>query len=303
MKKRFLGAALLLHCLAAPAAPPPGPATPSGGDEVNALVDQAAGLKALAWSRCSKVKDRFVNSAGITLVFIPAGAFVMGSPAKPREYGRGVDENQHQVTLTRAFLMGRTEITQKEYMAVMGVNPGVVKGDRLPAENLSWLDAERFCTRLTERERSAGKLPAGWEYRLPTEAEWEYACRAGSAGAYAGAGDLKSLGWFRDNSGGRIQSVAGKQGNAWGLHDMHGNVAEFCRDATSNIPVEYELGPVADPKGMAAASRFRVVRGGNAGALAQHCRSASRRLPFNVAHDVAYPQIGLRIVCVPVATP
>ena len=277
--------------LQAPAAPSP---------EETAAADKAAQeIKALAWSKCLKIKDKFVNSSGITLMFIPAGSFIMGSPTSPREYGRNVDETQHPVTLTRSFLMSRTEITQKDYAAIMGLNPSTMKGVKLPASNMTWFDAEKFCVQLTTKERAAGKLPAEWGYRLPTEAEWEYACRAGSTGAFAGKGDLKAIGWYKDNSGGKIQPVAGKQSNAWDLFDMHGNVAEFCLDITGLRNPDYAPEAVTDPRGPLSEglTRYRIVRGGDVEGLPQFCRSAGRS---NARTVYASPLIGLRIVCAPV---
>ncbi len=295
------GSAAAPHSLAlqAPAAPSP---------EEKAGADKAAQeIKALAWSKCLKIKDKFVNSSGITLMFIPAGSFVMGSPSSPREYGRSLDETQHPVTLTRSFLMSRTEITQKDYAAIMGFNPSPMKGDKLPASNMTWFDAEKFCVQLTTKERAAGKLPAEWGYRLPTEAEWEYACRAGSTGAFAGTGDLKTMGWYKDNSGGKIHPVAGKQSNAWGLFDMHGNVGEYCLDNSPERPADYAPEAVTDPRGPLSNNekrpiRDRAVRGGDIQAMPQLCRSANRRaqeMGSNRATD-PYPLIGLRIVCAPV---
>src|SRR5262249_18504999 len=151
---------------------------------------------------------------------------------------------QHRVRITRPFYLGVTEVTQGQYQAVMGENPSQFKtSDDLPVDNVSWFDAVKFCDRLSERENRKPcylidgdqvSITGGNGYRLPTEAEWEYACRAGSATAF-GFGDdearLGGLAWFSGNSGGKTHPVAQRQANAFGLYDMHGNVWEWCWDA------------------------------------------------------------------------
>lgn len=152
----------------------------------------------------------------------------------------------------------------------MGGNPSNFKGDALPVENVSWTEAMEFCQKLTERERAARRLPDGYVYTLPTEAQWEYACRAGTTGEHAGA--LSAMAWYVQNSGNTTHAVGTKQANAWGLSDMHGNVLEWCADwYVNNLPG----GSVTDPTG-AGSGAFRVVRGGGWGHAALHCRSAFR---------------------------
>jgi formylglycine-generating enzyme required for sulfatase activity len=211
-----------------------------------------------------------VPDLGLVLVPIPAGTFTMGSPDS--EQGRGNDEGpQTQVTLTRAFWLGRTEVTQAQWEAVIRNNPSGFKGADLPVEQVSWDDAMAFCRRLTERERAAGRLPDGYVYTLPTEAQWEYACRAGTTGPYAGDGNLDDMGWYSQNSGNTTHPVGQKRPNAWGLYDMHGNVWEWCRDWYGNYPG----GLVRDPTGPASGS-YRVNRGGCWNYPATECHSASR---------------------------
>ncbi|MCL2805458.1 MAG: SUMF1/EgtB/PvdO family nonheme iron enzyme [Treponema sp.] len=166
------------------------------------------------------------------MVRINGGTFTMGSPAN--EPGRNSDEIQRQVTVG-SFFMGKYQVTQKEYQEVMGTNPSYFKGDNLPVENVSWFNAVEYCNKLSQRE---GLTPAytingtnvTWNinangYRLPTEAEWEYACRAGTTTAYnTGATISDSTGWYVDNSNDRSHPVGHKRANAWGLFDMHGNV-------------------------------------------------------------------------------
>jgi formylglycine-generating enzyme required for sulfatase activity len=161
------------------------------------------------------------------------------------------------------------EVTQGQWEALMGSNPSNFKGADLPVEQVSWTEAMEFCRKLTERERAAGRLPEGYAYTLPTEAQWEYACRAGTTGNYAG--DLNSMGWYAHNSGNMTHHVGQKQANAWGLFDMHGNVWEWCLDWYSIYPG----GSVTDPIGPSSGTN-RVNRGGSWSYTALSCRSATR---------------------------
>ena len=218
-----------------------------------AAAAAAAEAKALALGRGEMVR-------------IPLGSFVMGSPR-----GGGDDERPvTRVTLTTAFSLGKTQVTQRSWMAVMGSNPSAFKGESLPVENVSWDDAMKFCRKLTTLERSAGRLPSGYVYTLPTEAQWEYACRAGTTGDYAG--EVQAMAWSAENSGDTTHVVATKQANAWGLHDMHGNVWEWCADWYAD---KLPGGSVSDFKGAASGSS-RVNRGGGWRCDAADCRSASR---------------------------
>ena len=203
------------------------------------------------------------NSIGMKLVFIPPGEFMMGSPED--EEGRLEHEGpQHRVKITKGFYMGATEVTQAQWKAVMGNNPSSFKGDNLPVENVSWNGAMDFCRKLSAME--------GKTYRLPTEAEWEYACRAGSTGPYAGTGKLDDMGWYRDNSGDKTHAVATKQANAWGLYDMHGNVWEWCQSQYKAYPYREDDGreSFVDKTGL------RVLRGGCWSYSAFFCRVSYR---------------------------
>ena len=199
-------------------------------------------------------------------VWIDLGIFVMGSPKT--ETGRFPDEFQHTVTLTKGFWISDHEVTQAEYLALMGSNPSHFKGVNLPVENVSWYDAVAYCQKLTERERAAGLIAADLEYRLPTEAEWEYAARAGTTGARYG--ELDAVAYYK-NFGLQTHDVKGKQPNSWGLHDMLGNVCEWCSDWYGDYP----SGSVTDPTGPSY-SFTRVVRGGSWANDANLVRSASR---------------------------
>ncbi|MCL2805461.1 MAG: SUMF1/EgtB/PvdO family nonheme iron enzyme [Treponema sp.] len=213
------------------------------------------------------------------MVRINGGTFTMGSPAN--EPGRYDDEIQRQVTVN-SFYMGKYQVTQKEYQEVMGTNPSHFKGDNLPVETVSWFNAVEYCNKLSQRE---GLTPAytvngenvTWNinangYRLPTEAEWEYACRAGTTTAYnTGANISDSTGWYRDNSNSRTHPVGHKRANAWGLFDMHGNVWEWCWDWYGTYP----SGAQNNPTGAVSGS-YRVLRGGSWYDSATNTRSAYR---------------------------
>ncbi len=201
--------------------------------------------------------------------YCPAGTFTMGSPES--EPDRLPLETQHEVTLTRGFWMLETEVTQAMWESVTGKNPVSIdsyKGPKKPVGNVTWDDCQDFIEKLN----SGGYAPSGFEFRLPTEAEWEYACRAGTTGPYAGS-SLDSLGWYEDNSDGDNHDVAQKKPNAWGLYDMHGNVWEWCADWFDFDT--YDVASQTDPTGPSSGS-FRVLRGGSWGIEARNCRSAHR---------------------------
>ncbi len=210
-------------------------------------------------------------------VRIPPGSFQMGSPAS--EQGRYKDEGpQHRVTITRAFLMQATEVTQGQYRALMGKNPSHFTscGDNCPVEKVSWHEAVAYCNALSRKEgleecydgdRLRGLDCKG--YRLPTEAEWEYAARAGSTGARYG--DLDSVAWYKGNSGKSTHTVGKKRPNAWGLYDMLGNVLEWCHDWKG----DYSSSSATDPTGPRTGSR-RVRRGGSWVNVAGYVRAAIR---------------------------
>ena len=230
--------------------------------------------------KTTKLAVDFGGGVILELVGIRPGTFTMG------EYGEA-----HQVTLTKPFWLGKTEVTQGQWETLMGNNPSYMKnaGREAPVEQVSWEDAMQFCRKLTERERSAGRLPEGYEYTLPTEAQWEYACRAGTTGDYAGV--LDAMAWYGNNSGDTTHPVGQKRPNAWGLFDMHGNVWEWCRDWYDNYP----RGSVADPAGPSS-GLFRVFRGGCWTNDASRCCSAYRCkfIPGN-----RYYFLGFRVALAP----
>lgn len=196
-------------------------------------------------------RSPITNTVDMTLVWIKPGAFDMGSPAS--EPGRQPVEVQHRVTLSKGFYVGTTEVTQAQWKAVMGNNPSNFKGDDLPVEMVSWDDAVSFCKKLSGKE--------GKTYRLPTEAEWEYAARAGTTTRYH-SGDteekLAAVAWYAGNSGNQTQKVGQKEPNAWGLYDMHGNVWEWCSDWQEI----HTKAPATDPKGPLDGTRH-VLRSGS----------------------------------------
>ena len=224
-------------------------------------------------------KERPLKSLGTELVKIAPGSFAMGSPEG--EEGRYDYEGPvTRVTLTKEYWMGKYPVTQGQYEALMGDNPSYFKnaGKGAPVENVSWEDAAEFCRKLTEVEREAGRLPEGYVYRLPLEAEWEYACRAGTTGARYG--ELDEIAWYNENSDGKAHPVGEKKPNEWGLYDMLGNVWEWCMDEWRDRHPggEIELGSVevqsaSDVKGE---SRSHVMRGGSWFNFARNCRSACR---------------------------
>jgi formylglycine-generating enzyme required for sulfatase activity len=216
------------------------------------------------------------NPDPASLAWIQPGTFTMGSLSTKHDRD-SAEGPQTQVTISNGFWMSKNATTQKEYLAVMGINPSKFKGDaNRPVEMVSWYDATNYCAKLTAREIEAGRLPAGYEYRLPTNAEWEYACRAGTTTRFSYGDDLNyssldQYAWFAGNSANKTQPVGTKMPNAWGLYDMHGNVWEWCLDWHGT----YHGGSVTDPRGPDTGSS-RVNRGGSWRSIGGYCRSAFR---------------------------
>jgi formylglycine-generating enzyme required for sulfatase activity len=209
-----------------------------------------------------------INSIGMEFILIPAGSFIMGAD-KNFEEADDDETPQHLVSISRPFYLGKYEVTQAQWTAMMGNNPSRVKGRSNPVEQVSWHDVQAFIKRLNAKEGHN-------RYRLPTEAEWEYAARAGTTGAYSFGDDAAGLGgygWYRDNSGDKPHPVGQKQPNAWGLYDMHGNVLEWVQDWYSDE--YYGNNPSTDPICLSSGPT-RVVRGGALSCSARDCRSAYR---------------------------
>jgi formylglycine-generating enzyme required for sulfatase activity len=232
-----------------------------------------------------KPPREITNSIGMKLVLIPAGKFIMGSPKTDRI--REDEESEHKVEITRPFYMGIHEVTQKQYKMVMGKNPSYfssdlsalgsddVKGldtDQFPVENLSWNDAKEFCEKLSAMEKKKGIERV---YRLPSEAEWEFACRGGTSSStpfhFGKALSARQANF--DWKVGRTTKVGSYKKNAFGLYDMHGNVWEWCNDWYDED--YYHHSPKKDPQGPKNGSA-RVIRGGSWSSEGRNCRSAYR---------------------------
>lgn len=211
-----------------------------------------------------------IPDLNLELIWVEPGTFLMGSP--PDEPLRNKAEGpQMKVTLTQGFWLGKTEVTQAQYEAVTGTNPSALKtvGQDAPVDRVSWIDAMEFCRTLNAREQAAGRLPKGHAYTLPTEAQWEYACRAGTTGSHAG--EPNAMAWHDNNSGATTHPVGTKKPNAWGFHDMSGNVLEWCLDWYGDYPG----GSVADPTGPER-GYYRMARGGSWRTDSRPGRSAAR---------------------------
>jgi formylglycine-generating enzyme required for sulfatase activity len=251
---------------------------PSQGNTGQAAGESAS--VAPSGSQAEPFKELNLDLGGgvtMKLALIPAGKFMMGE-----------ENDQHEVTISKPFYMGVTEVTQAQYEAVMGTNPSYFKGATNPVEMVSWNDATEFCKKLSEKTRQA--------VRLPAEAEWEYACRAGSKTRFCFGDADEGLGdyaWYFANSGGTTHPVGQKKPNAWGLYDMHGNVREWCADWYGDYP----KGAVTDPQGPEKPSpelmKMRVLRGSAWTNYLDDCLSAKRDFNTTVRRDINY---GFRVV-------
>lgn len=248
-----------------------------------------------------------------SMVPIAPGSFLMGSNATTNSpyFGHPVERPVHQVTISRAFWIGAHEVTQAEYLAVMATNPSRYQGPsypnapQRPVESMSWFAAVAYCQALNAIEQTAGRVPPGYQYRLPTEAEWEYCCRAGTTTEYAFGPSLDcsqaSFGYnYHTNAycGYSATSVVGSFApNAFGLYDMHGNVREWCLDSGNAIvnTSTYPSSPVVDP--VVRSGPDKVLRGGSYSTYSFECRSAHRAWmwPFNADYTV-----GFRVVLAPI---
>ena len=250
----------------------------------------------------------------LELVYIPPGSFMMGSP--DNELHRDIDEILHEVTLTDGFWIGKYEVTQAQWESVMGYNNSYYLGDNLPVTNLDWNEAAEFCEKLTLlEEKRGGRMIMGYSYTLPTEAQWEYTCRAGTTTSlnngynliylfwgHIPCPHLKKVGWSNVNSGPLVHEVGLKQPNAWGLYDMHGNVREWCLDwgksyytiNQEQLPYQllskYKMYKTINPIGMLEndnKNKSKAIRGGSVASRSyipceeNFCRSAARSFaPF-----------------------
>jgi formylglycine-generating enzyme required for sulfatase activity len=235
---------------------------------VEALSADWSGLKEI-WVELKETKDVYASLGGgvqMELIWLPSGEFRMGSNAGDLD-----ERPEHNVSILRPFWIAATEVTQRQYYKVMGGHTSHFTGANHPAEKVSWYDAVKFCQKLTEIERVAGRLPEGYEYTLPTEAQWEYAARAGTKANYAG--NLESMAWYSSNAGETTHPVGLKKPNAWGLFDMHGNVWEWCLDDWHKA---YHGAPTDGSRWGDGSHSYRVARGGGWGDRSASCRSANR---------------------------
>jgi formylglycine-generating enzyme required for sulfatase activity len=279
----YLWVALVLLCLAGRGAEadPPLAVAPFGSEQARAHQK--------AWADHLGTPVHITNRLGMKFNLIPPGEFVMGSPESEPE--RRDRETQHKVRITKPFYLGTHEITQEQYQRTRRLQPRKIDKDpsafvsrgTLPVERLSWDNAVAFCGRLSDEE--------GVEYRLPTEAEWEYACRVGTSAAYSFGDDERQLpqyAWYKDNSKGSTHPVGSLKPNAWGLFDMHGNVYEWCQDRYG----DYEsLQVMSDPIGAPSGNR-RVLRGGAFGYQPGDVRTAYRYAHLPQARN---PNFGFRL--------
>ena len=224
-----------------------------------------------------------VDGVSFTMVYVPGGTFTMGATSEQGSDAWDDEKPAHSVTL-RSYHIGQTEVTQALWTAVMGSNPSEFRGDRRPVESVSWNDCQTFISRLNAK--------TGKNFRLPTEAEWEYAARGGHSGGskYAGSENISNVAWYDDNSGGETHNVATKSPNGLGIYDMSGNVWEWCQDWYGN----YSSSSQTNPKGPSNGD-FRVNRGGSwsHGRLARYCRVSFRG---NYTPSLSNFNLGLRLV-------
>lgn len=260
--------------------------------------------------------DNSLKELNIEMVTCPAGSFLMGSPKT--ELGRvepdvnsiwynpetSVNETQHKVILTKDFQIGKFELTQKQFTEILGRNPSEFRDDSFPVTNITKWDAEEFCNKLNEKY--ADMLPEGYKFGLPTEAQWEYACRAGSTTALNNNKDLTKadgecpnldeIAWYYGNSEGKrsVHPIGQKKPNAWGIYDMLGNVMEICSDAYQNYTEEEVTDPVGNPK---SAFKGFLYKGGDCRSKPENCRSATR-IPFKPRRVYGNAYMGMRLAIV-----
>jgi formylglycine-generating enzyme required for sulfatase activity len=243
------------------------------------------------------------------MVAIPAGSFMMGSSvggAAPY-FGDSIEQPIHQVTISYCFWMGDSEVTQAQYLALMGANPSGFVGPNNPVERVTWFDAKAYCDALTAQQTALGNVPPGYQYRLPTEAEWEYACRAGTTTEFNVGASLfcsQAKFWYSHHSGAYCFVVGGPgtgtapvrshAPNAWGLYDMHGNVSEWCLDSLAAYSDDASTNPFV------GGGPERVLRGGGWIDFSSFCRSAVR---YSFGPNYSFSDFGFRVVLAPILVP
>ena len=265
------------------------------GGILSAVSDTAANFSAAPDhsidSRLHQNPEVLENSVGMRFIKCPAGEFQMGSPVE--EQHRFGGEQQHLVRISEAFWLGMEEVSVSQFRAVMGKSLSNNPDGNIPEYQVTWYDADDFCRKISEldAERAAGR-----SYRLPTEAEWEYACRAGTQTVYSWGDDPaegENHAWSARNSNRSHRRVGSRQPNAWGFYDMHGNVWEWCSDWYDDLPAT----PLTDPKGPAT-GEYRVLRGGAYDSPVTYLRAATR-VPWEPAgSDARGNNVGFRVVLV-----
>jgi formylglycine-generating enzyme required for sulfatase activity len=285
------------------------PRLADSGSSITVTVTNAAG-SVTSSAVTLTVNPLLVNlgsSMPLNLTPIPAGTFTMGSPSSDPDYHP--DETQHQVTVSQNFYMGTYLVTQAQWTQVMGANPSYFQTPanlQRPVEEVSYTDittaATGFLAKLNQNAIVSPGIPSGYVFRLPTEAEWEYACRAGTTtrfywGDYSDANTtINSYAWYYGNDGATTEPVGGLLPNDWGLYDMAGNLQEWCQDWYG----AYDSGPDTDPAGQTSGS-YRVYRGGSWSGISLGCRSALRGFDYPDSH--ANGTVGFRVVLAPPRTP
>ena len=251
----------------------------------SAVLAQDAGALLVPGTRAGQRCAITVAGVELTFQWCPPGSCVVGSPTT--EKGRGDDEIEHKVTLTKGFWIQRTETTQRQYRAVVGVNPSRFRGDDRPVDSVSWLDASAFCRAITAKAKLTTRA-----FTLPSEAQWEYAARAGAQGSFAGK--LTDVAWFDEpTESGSTHAVGTKAPNAWGIHDMLGNLWEWCADAYA----DRDGTALVDPCTVTGQDEsVRIDRGGCWDSKAEYCRYAHRGVYETNRHSRF---VGFRIVLVP----
>lgn len=250
----------------------------------SAFIGIALSLFLLGFTFCAAhaAEHTCTNSIGMEFILVPAGTFSMGA-GKSCENALAAELPVHRVTISKAFYLGTFEVTQAQWVAVMGSNPSSFKGESNPVEQVSWDDIQLFIQRLNQKEGHQ-------RYRLPTEAEWEYAARAGTGSSYSFGDDASLLerhAWYEDNADQTTHPVGRKEPNPWGFYDMHGNVWEWVQDWHD----DYHSDSVTDPVGPATGT-VRALRGGSWYFSARHCRSSYR---FNYTPDDRREHTGFRL--------
>ena len=232
-----------------------------------------------------KMPDTTINSIRMEFILIPPGSYRMGGDKK-LEQAEDHETPRHLVKFSKVFFMGKYQVTQAQWSAIMDKNPSEFKDDIRPVERVSWNDLQAFILKLNTKEETN-------KYRLPTEAEWEYAARAGSESSYtfgSATNILSQHAWYRNNSGGETHPVGQLNPNAWGLYDMHGNVHEWCQDWFDRK--YYSQSPSNDPLGPSE-GLAKALRGGDWGSEDWYCRCASRSLS---SPDRRSDRLGFRLV-------